>query len=157
MIKTSRRMWICSVLVALNLLFIWGNSLLPGTLSSLVSRFVGDVMEFLFHIPVNETQGGGHLIRKLAHFSEYACLGMLLCWLTAMMGERGFRMGATPAFLALGAACVDETIQLFADGRASSLKDVWFDTAGAVAGIGLLLFAHYLTKAKKTYFRRKLQ
>ena len=33
MIRTSKRMRICTALLLCNLAFIWGNSLLPGELS----------------------------------------------------------------------------------------------------------------------------
>ncbi len=157
MLRTRKRTGVCVVLIVLNLAFIWGNSLLPGSISGAISTWVGDVIRYLFDLPVNETEGGGHLLRKLAHFSEFACLGFLLCWLAGMLGEVGFHLASMPLFGGLAAACVDETIQLFIAGRGSSLKDVWIDTAGAAAGILILLIGHHYIKNKKVYFWRKQQ
>lgn len=157
MIRTRKRTQLCAVLIILNLTFIWGNSLIPGSASGAISTWVGDVIQYLFNLPVNGTEGGSHLLRKLAHFSEFACLGCLLCWLAGMVGERGIHLAVLPLFGGMTAACVDETIQLFVADRGSSLIDVWIDTAGAAAGIMILLIGHCVIRTKKEYFWRTKQ
>ena len=157
MLKTKRRIRLCAVLLGANLLFIWGNSLMPGAVSGALSGRIGEALRFLLGIPVNEAPGGPHLLRKLAHFSEFACLGLLLCWLAGMMGEKSFHLAVLPLLGALAAACVDETIQMAVPGRCSSLKDVWIDTCGAAAGIIILLLGHYFVSSNHLHFRRKQQ
>jgi VanZ family protein len=53
---------------------------------------------------------------------------------------------AYPFLGSLLAACTDETIQMFVDGRGSSLMDVWVDAFGALTGIILLVLGHHLRK-----------
>ena len=146
MIASRKRKILCAVLIAANLAFIWGNSLLPGTDSGNLS---GGIMTW-----INSFLGLGEagaetlhlLIRKCAHFTEFACLGALLCWRCGMADVKGAASGAFPLLGSILAACTDETIQIFVDGRGSSLLDVWVDTFGAMAGIILLLLGHHLRK-----------
>lgn len=139
--RTSRRMKLCAAALLLELLFIWGNSALPGEISDSLSHWVGTVLS-LFLPGGSGGEGGNHLLRKMAHFSEFACLGATLCWLFGMLGQRKYTLTSLSLLGGLTAACVDETIQIFSAGRSSSLVDVWIDTAGVMAGIGLLLLGH---------------
>ena len=140
----KNRKLICCVLIALNLALIWGNSVLPGGVSMELSdgflALLGRSIPFLARI-------GSMLIRKLAHFSEFACLGLLLGWL--LSPEGGFRGFAAPALLGTLAACVDETIQRFVPGRESSLIDVWIDIFGVCAGILLLRLGYRCIRRRK--------
>ena len=146
MIVTKKRKILCAVLIAANLAFIWGNSLLPGTDSGNLS---GGIMAW-----INSFLGLGEagaetlhlLIRKGAHFTEFACLGLLLTWHFGMAEVKDAAQVAYPLLGSVLAACTDETIQIFVDGRGSSLLDVWVDTFGAMAGIILLLLGHHLRK-----------
>jgi VanZ family protein len=71
------------------------------------------------------------VLRKCAHVTEYAILGLLL--LRALGRE-------TPAFLAgVGYAITDEIHQHFVSGRHSSPVDVAIDATGVL--IGILAFA----------------
>ena len=140
----KKRNALCCVLIALNLALIWGNSVLPGGVSMELSdgflALLGRSIPFLARI-------GSMLIRKLAHFSEFACLGLLLGWL--LSPEGGFRGFAAPALLGTLAACVDETIQRFVPGRESSLIDVWIDIFGVCAGILLLRLGYRCIRRRK--------
>lgn len=145
MIRTDRRLRLCYTLLIMNLCFIWGNSLLPGSVSGAFSDWVKDLLTAL--LPVGEpSEGGGGLLRKLAHFTEFACLGMLLTWLLGMLRH--------PRSLALllgtGAACIDETIQRFVPDRGPSLQDVGIDTCGVIVGMSLLLLGHYVITVKNS-------
>lgn len=149
--SSKTRIRFCMVLLFLNLIFIWGNSLMPGAVSDRISRWVGDMFGSALDIPVNETEGGHGLLRKAAHFSEFACLGLLLCWRTCMAGRTGKDLAALTLLGGITAACVDETIQIFAQGRNSSLADVWIDTCGAAAGMIFLILGHYMIKHGKNH------
>ncbi len=139
----KRKAW-CCVLIALNLALIWGNSTLPGGVSmELSDGFLALLSQGLPALAVI----GSILIRKLAHFSEFACLGLLLGWL--LSPEGGFRGFAAPALLGTLAACVDETIQRFVPGRESSLIDVWIDIFGVCAGILLLRLGYCCIRRRK--------
>lgn len=140
----KKRKALCCVLIALNLTLIWGNSTLPGGVSmELSDGFLALLSQGLPALAVI----GSILIRKLAHFSEFACLGLLLGWL--LSPEGGFRGFAAPALLGTLAACVDETIQRFVPGRESSLIDVWIDIFGVCAGILLLRLGYRCIRRRK--------
>lgn len=142
----SRQKWVCSVLLVLNLLFIWGNSLLPGEASSEISSgFLGYITEILGQVIPN----GEYVIRKLAHFSEFACLGLLLSWLFRLLRQQGIHLFTMPLLCGSLAALLDETIQVLTPERGPSVIDVWIDTAGVTAGILLMLLGYAL------YVRRK--
>ena len=152
MIRTKNRLRLCVTLLVLNLLFIWGNSLMPGEISGAISQWVRDLLSGLFPGGSDPNEGHG-LLRKLAHFTEFACLGILLCWLCAMLRKRllySFMSG----FLV---ACVDETIQRFIPDRGPSFRDVLIDTAGVAVGIALLMagYAIYQTRKQKNLEENK--
>ena len=134
MIRTDKRLPAATVLLILNLAVIWGNSLLPGEISGAISGFVRDLIALL--LPGDGTPGQGHgLLRKLAHFTEFASLGMILTWIMGMLSR------PLPLALACGfaAACVDETIQMFVPDRGPAFTDVLIDTSGVLTGLLLLL------------------
>ena len=136
---------ILTLLIILNLALIWGNSLLPATSSSAVS---GGVLSVLGRfLPFLLTEIGHTFLRKAAHFCEFALLGLLYC------GRRQLVKGEAPLHLmgfGLAIACIDESIQIFTPGRASSLIDVWIDTAGFALGFVVIfaVFTIYHNKIK---------
>ena len=145
MIRTERRLKLCAVLLALNLCFIWGNSLLPGEVSGALSDWVKELIASIFTKGGPDAPGGG-LLRKLAHFSEFAMLGLLLTWLFGMLQKKTiFAFGW--GFLA---ACMDETIQRFVPGRGPSFWDVLIDSSGVLTGMLLLLAGYTVIKYKKS-------
>ena len=133
--KTDKRLKLSAWMIALLLCFIWGNSLLPGSLSGAISDAVKNLLAFLLPGDVPGVTTGGGLLRKIAHFTEFACLGAVLAWRFGMLEKRKI-MALVCGF---GAACVDETIQVFVPDRGPGLKDVAIDTCGVAAGIALLL------------------
>ncbi len=131
--RTDGRMRLCTALVIANILFIWGNSLLPGEVSAAISGWVKGLLEGLFG--GGSSDSGGHgLLRKMAHLSEFALLGLWLGWLFSMLGKSSWA-GLLTGF---PVACVDETIQCFIPDRGPSFRDVLIDTTGVCLGIGLL-------------------
>ena len=145
MIRTEKRMRLCVTLLICCLVFIWGNSLLPGWISGAISDFAKKILELLFAQGEPGPENGGFLLRKLAHFTEFTALGMCLCWLFGMLGKGRL----LPLFCGAAAACVDETIQIFVPGRVSSLRDVCIDSCGVLLGGILLTFGHYCMRKKK--------
>lgn len=135
---------VLNTLIILNLALIWGNSLMTAESSSSVS---GGLLDFLSRfLPFLLTEMGHTFLRKAAHFCEFALLGLLYC------GRHRLTKGEVPAHLmgfGLAVACIDESIQIFTPGRASSLIDVWIDTAGFALGLVVIVTAftiyhHYI-------------
>ncbi len=83
------------------------------------------------------------LLRKLAHFAEYALLG-LHGPLYALLWRKGW---IVPLFGPLCAA-IDEGIQYFVPGRAAAFTDVLIDTCGFAVGAMLMLLALWILKRK---------
>lgn len=138
------RLW--TLLLIANIVFIWGNSMLPGSESQQLSDGFLRYLSFLL-APLGAY--ASLVVRKAAHFLEFACLGFLLTGFFRMRGRAPF---VTAALCGLLSACADETIQMFSPGRASRLTDVWIDFAGVLTGIFLLRFGHILwKKTRKTH------
>jgi VanZ family protein len=73
-------------------------------------------------------------IRKLAHFTEYLILGVLIS--RALRDGRGWRLehALMAASLAIVYAVSDEVHQRFVPGRTAAAGDVGIDALGAVVG-----------------------
>ena len=141
--RTDARLRLCVTLLICNLVFIWGNSLLPGEISGAISDWVKSILAQLFSGDPNGPSGGG-LLRKVAHFMEFTALGMCLAWLHGMLQK-----GKLQSFLwGVLVASVDETIQRFVPDRGPSIRDVCIDSAGVLTGIILLWFGHHYLKKR---------
>ena len=153
MIRTRKRLALCLSLLTANIIFIWGNSLLPGEISGAISDFVRDILQaildLIFGAQPDKPSGGGGLLRKLAHFTEFTCLGMCLCWLFGMLKEKAYQRHLFPLLAGFSVACIDETIQIFVPLRGPAVKDVGIDTAGVILGIVLITLI-YKHKNKKS-------
>ena len=139
-------MTLCTVLLVCNLVFIWGNSLLPAEVSGQISGALKALLDGLFTPGEGTSSGGDGLLRKCAHFAEFGALGVWLGWLFGMLGKRKF-----PAFaLGVAAACIDETIQVFVPGRGPGIRDVCIDSCGVAAGMLLLYLGYAYGKRRST-------
>ena len=141
---TQKRL--CVTLTACCLAFIWGNSLMPGSVSGAISEFFERLLQCLFEQGESESSGLGFLVRKMAHFTEFTMLGLCLCWLFGMLGKGRL----LPFLCGAAAACVDETIQLFVPDRGPSVRDVCIDSSGVLLGVILLTLGHHYCCKKRT-------
>lgn len=121
--------------------FIWGHSLVPGTLSSQESGFVYRVLgPFFESLGILDGELCTFIIRKAAHVSEYALLGVLSVLFVRALADAGRLSGrrrALAAALCMLVPVVDETIQLFVPGRSGSVRDVCIDLCGMALGAGI--------------------
>lgn len=79
-----------------------------------------------------------HPIRKLAHFAEYALMGILLYVMWRPWKKRSRRLYLFLILWVLVSAAGDELHQLFVAGRYASPADVLLDTCGGAFGVLLL-------------------
>ena len=150
MMKRSTPRLLINGVITLGLLcFIWGNSLLPGKDSGELSGFVGMLLQKLLPFLNLQSETGMHFLRKAAHFSEFAALGMSFTWLFGMLSGKKAWSLSLPLICGATAAAIDETIQLFSPDRGPSIKDVGIDTCGVIAGIAVLSLLHWLLTRKK--------
>ncbi|MBS1402652.1 MAG: VanZ family protein [Oscillospiraceae bacterium] len=128
----SVRCRVFTVLAVVWLLVIWGQSMLPAEQSEGES---GSLLLFVQQVLPWMTE---HLLRKAAHFTEYAILGAL-CF-CAFRFSRRYHLPSV-LLCGLSAALTDETIQLFVPGRSGQVSDVWLDFAGYLCAVlaGLLI------------------
>ncbi len=132
-------------LIIVTLCFIWGNSLMPGTISSAISDWVGSILSKILGSAVDTSAGHG-VLRKLAHGTEYLILGLEL---TVMLRLWKRRPWSLVILSGLSAALIDETIQLFVAGRSSQIRDVWIDLGGFLTGIVLCILISKIHKQQK--------
>lgn len=103
------------------------------------NSYIDPVLRYVFGELSAETFRFAHtVIRKSAHFLEYAVLAMLLCRALTPSGERPTLGTLVRAVVYCAVyACLDELHQLFVPRRTGSLYDSILDTVGATAGAAL--------------------
>lgn len=76
-----------------------------------------------------------HPIRKLAHFSEYTCMGILVFMIWSQWLKRGKKLYLLTVLWVFVSAAADEFHQYFVPGRYASFADVCLDTCGGAFGV----------------------
>lgn len=147
-LKTRKRIGLCLCLLAANLLFIWGNSLLPATVSDAISLWIKDLLGFLFPEGTTQSQGNG-MLRKAAHFLEFCLLGSLFCWLFGMLRKKQWAFLLPTLGCGCLTACIDEALQCFAPGRTPGIADVIIDLSGVCLGMILFATGYLICKKRK--------
>lgn len=136
--------WMLCVVLALVAVFIWNNSFQSEGTSDGISLvftkwlipfaqklgFYGSIWQF------------NHLVRKMAHVTEFTVLGCILYH----MVKRYTTYGVVWKSIGLGVvvAIIDECIQIFSPGRSAQVSDVVLDTIGSIVGIGLAKLIAYI-------------
>lgn len=128
---------VCAALL-LTLGFIFGHSAMSRSASLSESGAVADWLMKLLRLQTDPARFGA-LVRKLAHFAEFALLGGESALLLRAIGRSAnFLRGGFSLLCCLLAALCDETVQIFS-GRGAGIVDCWIDFAGAFFGFCLLL------------------
>lgn len=134
------------------MLFIFIQSAMPGDMSGAESNFI---VQFIAELTGWNEEVLNIVVRKAAHFTEYAVLGICLSVnMRDLMNSRTASVKPetkvahitvkymTAAWLIGTAyAATDEFHQLFVAGRFGSLTDVLIDSAGVACGV--LFFLTY--------------
>ena len=124
--------------------FIFSNSLQIAEVSESSSGRVLGLMQGVLRrlgLPGAADRLTMHIVRKLAHFSEYMLEGFLLMLCLRVYTRHFFKHVSWPILGGLLTALTDETIQLFVPGRSGQVTDVWIDFSGVLTGlvVGLIL------------------
>jgi len=115
--------------------------------STQTSRIIRPLLEFFFPDASFETIAFYHgIIRKLAHFAEYAVLGFLACRAFGQAELRKHRL-IFSALLVVAVAVIDETNQSFNPQRTGSPIDVLIDFGG---GLSAIVIAYILTRRTRS-------
>lgn len=145
--EKERHVWLshyAPLLLWIAVIFFLSSS--QGSFSE-TSRIIRPILEFFFPTALPETIAFYHgVIRKFAHFTEYAVLGLL--------AFRGFALSNRfPLVLAIGlsalVATVDESMQSLNPKRTGSPVDVAIDLAGSVTGVILATRIHRRHRTKR--------
>ena len=86
------------------------------------------------------------IIRKLAHFGEYMCMGFLSYSLVMLWYRPLWRGGFLVVLQLLVSASLDEFHQYFVPGRNASIRDVMIDVAGGITGILIIVICQGIRK-----------
>lgn len=140
--QASPWVWVLRFVFTLGLVcsvaFIFQNSMQIAEASSARSQQamqrLNSALKALALGPLSE-----HTVRKLAHFAEFALLGFWFMLCLRVYTRRFVRHTGWPLFFGLLVANIDELIQLYVPGRSSSVRDVFLDFAGVLAGLLLAL------------------
>lgn len=148
--KTKK--WILIVLIGALTLAIWGMSLQTAAVSTHQSDSIAAPLVEQATAPgkwLSDVTPPGSwlnvftiLIRKGAHFLEFALLGALWGGLSRLKKLRA------PWLYGLPVALIDETIQYFVPGRAPGILDVALDCAGYLFGFALIVGIAALIRRK---------
>lgn len=134
--QTQRTAMIFAVLTTLNLAVIWGSSILPAEASSNQSSFITSILLTIFRNA--DVDALEYVVRKCAHFCEFAALGALSLGLTYTISKydlrRTWSRTAIPVLGCLFATSTDEMIQIFSE-RGNSVSDVLLDFSGSLTAM----------------------
>ena len=130
--------------------FILYNSLRTAEQSTQQSTAVVDVIQQTVaavapESPIATATGDAYdrlhnAIRTLAHFFEYALLGVLGAWCCLSYTLRRIFL-TVPVSGITGLAVADECLQTLAEGRGAQFVDILVDTLGGWCGLAFALFA----------------
>lgn len=138
---------IFTLLVILWMAIIFSFSAQPADESEQMSLSVGHVAGLLFADGYEDwpqerqdafAERIDHVVRKAAHFTEYAVLGVLLALMYRAYGHKGKRLFLLSAGTGSLYAATDEFHQLFVEGRSCQLTDWGIDTCGVIAGAAVV-------------------
>lgn len=120
--------------------FIFGQSMLSGDVSSTQSGVIVDVLYPIVQsvgLPL-DLDSFSFLVRKLAHFTEYAILAFIWYYVYTQYKLTKFLpwLVVVHGFIA---ASIDETIQRFTPNRSGELRDVLIDILGILSAVILVL------------------
>jgi VanZ family protein len=133
--KTEKQQKILLWLMGLTLAFIWGNSLMPASVSGAISEWVRQIVNAIIGgVGGGSGFSGDGVLRKTAHMLEFLAWGAEV---TVLLHGRLKEKWPLQLLLGLGVALIDETIQLFMAGRAGMVQDIWIDMGGFLTGCGI--------------------
>lgn len=127
------------IVTALVVLFIFGQSILPQSVSAdesgwVLNKLINPLLNLFGLKPMTH-----HTVRKLAHVLEFTVLAFLLVPLWNSIPKACFT-GFTVAFL-------DESLQLLT-ARGAQLQDVWIDLLGVAVGTLLAWLLRLLVRRR---------
>lgn len=132
-----------------------GNS---GTLSKEVTQFIININPFTNDLAIEEkdkiVQTLHPIIRKIAHFSIYTIVGILLMSFVSTYKIKTWKRIVISFTVGFIYACTDEFHQTFIPDRCGNFTDVLIDSSGVITGIILVYAIIHIVNQK--YLNRKI-
>ena len=143
-----------TLLTAVLIVFIFERSLQNGAISAQESQRMLLAMQRVL-AKFTDRELSLHFVRKLAHFSEFTLEGFLLMLCLRVYTRRFVRHVSWPMLGGMATALLDETIQLYVPGRTSSVRDVWIDFSGVIAGLFVALLLLLIVRGLTSFHAMK--
>lgn len=122
------------VITGLYIAFIWIHSVMSAEKSTVESTRVLELLiNFLKSLGIN-AELTDHIVRKAAHFCEFALLGCLTIWCGYLINKNIVKLLLPVGGVCLAVAIIDEIIQIFSPGRSCQFSDVILDFSGSICG-----------------------
>lgn len=143
------------ILLCCTFSIIFGFSSQTGTKSAGISRKITEIITSNIKAIQEKSEiekeqilsNVEHIIRKLAHFSIYAVVGMLVMLLCKTYNLKNLDRIAITMIISIIYATSDEIHQIFVNGRGPMFADVLIDTFGAFVGMNVVLVCSQIKKA----------
>lgn len=143
----KRRKIIFFTLSFLVTIFIFENSLEVASASDKKSMFFVEFLINNFSFIFKNEVITNSIIRKVAHFLEFFMQG---CFLSAAIFSFNYHKNAIyTLFLGLLTACIDEFIQLFVEGRAGLVSDIFIDFSGTVLSVIIFIIFWFIFEKRR--------
>lgn len=127
------------------------NSIQSSSRSMKVMRKVVDIFPYTKNLnestKIKIVKKSQPIIRKLAHFSIYTLVGILIMTFMSTYKLLLFKKFSISTIVGLCYAISDEYHQSFVPGRSAEIRDVVIDTSGVVFGIIIVLTIIFVYKA----------
>ncbi|MCI7262707.1 MAG: VanZ family protein [Otoolea sp.] len=142
-----KQRWMWRLLLSLYICFLFSNSLTPAVQSSEASgRALQLIHQLLSVVGVQALWLTEHVLRKCAHFAEYTVLGLVLSQNVRLLSCPFSAKVLLHILFGFLIPFVDETLQLFTEGRSGQISDVWLDGCGVWTGTLVFLCLFFVWK-----------
>lgn len=143
---------VLTIITIAYIFFIWVHSSMSAEASTEESTSVLSFIDTIFKWLGLSFELTDHIIRKTAHFCEFALLGALVLWNGYLFNHKVIKNLLSCGFICLATATIDEAIQLSSPGRAGMVTDILLDFSGVIAGFLFFIIVYNLfiyTKNRK--------
>ena len=148
MTKNKKALYLILFLIVALTAFIWYNSTVNKSDSGELSQSIAAKALGIFNIEDQKIiEQANHIIRKIAHFTEFFVLGLFYCLVCVFQKSKATSTIFFPMFCTMSTAVIDEFIQSFSD-RGPALSDVLLDFSGALSGILAVIFIRRMMKRR---------
>ena len=145
-----------TILTIAYIFFIWIHSFMSAEASTVESTSVLNFVQVFLRNLGFSLELTDHIIRKAAHFCEFALLGALVLWNSYLFNKSIIKNILSCGFICLATATIDEYIQLFSPGRAGMVTDIILDFSGVIAGYLFFILVYCIYINIKNRERGKL-